>query len=70
MCLNFCKKVLKIEQANEDATYMLANLLLMRNETEGAMDVFIKLLEKDPTNFKILANLIDLLRRAGQLQKA
>lgn len=42
----------------------------MRNETEGAMDVFIKLLEKDPTNFKILANLIDLLRRAGQLQKA
>lgn len=69
-CEQFCKKILKVEAANEDATYMLANLKLMKEETEGAMNSYIGLLEKNANNYNILANLIELLRKAGRIQEA
>jgi tetratricopeptide repeat protein 21B len=47
---------------------MMANLMLMKDQTEAAMQTYISLLEKEPDNFNILANLIELLRRAGKLE--
>lgn len=49
---------------------MLANLKLMKEETDGAMKSYIQLLEKNPNNYNILANLIELLRKAGRIQES
>jgi tetratricopeptide repeat protein 21B len=76
-CTQMCKRVLKLDPRNEDATYMLANLMLMKEQGEGtvsptegsqgAIKTYIDLLEKEPDNFNILANLIELLKRAGKI---
>jgi cytochrome c-type biogenesis protein CcmH/NrfG len=58
---------LKLEPANEESTYMLANLMLIQDQAEGAISTYIELLDKSPDNFNILANLIELLRRAGKI---
>jgi hypothetical protein len=39
--VQFCNKVLKVEQQNEDATYMMANIMLMKEQTDGAMQSYI-----------------------------
>jgi cytochrome c-type biogenesis protein CcmH/NrfG len=50
--------MLRIDPSNEEATYMLANLMLMRDQTDGAIQTYIQLLDKEPDNFNMLANLI------------
>jgi tetratricopeptide (TPR) repeat protein len=60
---------LKIEASNEEATYILANLMLMKGQTEGAISTYMALLEKEPNNFNILANLIELMKRAGNISE-
>lgn len=66
-CEQFCRKILKIDASNEDATYMVANLRLMKEETDLAMKSYIDLLDQNPNNYNILANLIELLRKAGRI---
>lgn len=49
---------------------MQANLMLMREQSDGAIYTYIQLLQAEPDNFNVLANLIELLRRAGRLEEA
>lgn len=42
--------------------------MLIREQSDGAISTYIELLDKSPDNFNILANLIELLRRAGKIQ--
>jgi Tfp pilus assembly protein PilF len=65
-CTQYCNKVLQIDKSNEEATYMKANLLLMGEHTEKAIQTYQNLLDKEPDNYSILANLTELLRRAGR----
>jgi tetratricopeptide repeat protein 21B len=46
---------------------MLANLMLMKDQTDGAIQSYFRLLDKEPDNFKVLSNLIILLNRAGKI---
>jgi tetratricopeptide repeat protein 21B len=46
---------------------MLANLMLMNSQSESAIQTYMKLLEKSPDQFDALAQLIELLRRAGRV---
>lgn len=46
---------------------MQANLMLMNEQTEGAIETYIQLLEQTPDNFNTLSQLIELLRRAGRI---
>jgi len=46
---------------------MSANLLLMKNETDKAIKTYQDYLNNSPDNFNVLANLIELLRRAGKI---
>jgi len=66
-CSSYCNKLLKIDPSNEQATFMFANLMLMKDQTEGAIQTYIQLLEKTPDNFNTLSQLIELMRRAGRL---
>ena len=66
-CSQFCNRLLKIDPSNEQATFMYANLMLMKDQTEGAINTYVQLLEKEPDNFNTLSQLIELLRRAGRV---
>ena len=46
---------------------MYANLMLMKDQTEEAINTYIQLLDKEPDNFNTLSQLIELLRRAGRI---
>ena len=54
-CSNFCNRLLKIDPSNEQATFMYANLMLMEAKTEGAINTYIQLLNKEPANFQTLS---------------
>lgn len=66
-CTAYCHRLLKIDPSNDNASYMLANLMLMREKPDEAINIYMQLLEKKPDNFNALAQLIELLRRAGRL---
>jgi tetratricopeptide repeat protein 21B len=67
-CTQYCQKTLKVDPKNSQATYMLANLMLMNSQSESAIQTYMKLLEKSPDQFDALAQLIELLRRAGRVK--
>lgn len=48
---------------------MIANMQLVKGQTDQAINTYKQLLEKTPDNFNTLAQLIELLRRAGRLKE-
>lgn len=67
-CASYCQRLLKIDPSNEQATFMFANLMLVKNQHEDAIRTYSQLLDKDPDNFNTLSQLIELLRRAGRIK--
>ena len=49
-CQQYCQQILKLDKSNEEATYLLANLLLMQEKNQEAQIIYISLLEKEPDN--------------------
>lgn len=43
--------------------------MLLKEQTQEAINIFIQLLEKEPANFSALGQLIKLLRQAGRLEE-
>lgn len=54
-CISFCHRLLKVDASNDNASYMLANLMLMRDKPEDAISIYMQLLDKKPDNFNALA---------------
>ncbi|XP_003447380.1 tetratricopeptide repeat protein 21B [Oreochromis niloticus] len=69
-CQEQCSVILKNDQFNEDATLMLADIMLRKENKEKAVFHFQQLLERTPDNYHILSRLIELMRRAGKLEDA
>ena len=67
---NQCVTLMRIDPGNQDASMMLADLMLQKSEWEAAIYHFQQLLEKTPAHFRALVKLLQLLRRAGRLQEA
>jgi len=65
-----CVTLMKIDPTNQDASMILADLMLQKNEWEAAIYHFQQLLEKSPTHFRAMAKHFELLRRAGRLKEA
>ena len=61
---------MRADDSSEDASLMLANIMLQKNEWEAAIYHFERKLEEAPAMFKTLAKLLQLLRRAGRLAEA
>ena len=40
-CTAYCHRLLKIDASNENASYMLANLMLMREKPEDAINIYM-----------------------------
>jgi tetratricopeptide repeat protein 21B len=68
-CESYCNKALGIDKSNEEATYMKAKLMLLSEKSDNAIKSYIDLLEKEPDNFNILAQLIELLRKLGRISE-
>jgi tetratricopeptide repeat protein 21B len=69
-CQQRCVALTRIDPHNEQASMMLAELMFQRNDMGMAIHYYEKLLEVNPANFDALANVILLVRRAGELPKA
>ena len=69
-CQHQCMTLMRVDESNEEATMMLADLMFHKNEYDRATLHYRQLLEKKPDNFPALAKLIRLLRNAGCLGDA
>ena len=69
-CIYYCKQLLKINPSDEETCFMLSNLMLLKGDTENALNTFKALLEQKPDNYKALAQLITLFRKAGKTKDA
>jgi len=53
--MSYLNKILKQDPSNEQATFMIANLQLVKGQTDQAISTYKQLLEKAPDNFNTLA---------------
>ncbi|KAJ0406797.1 hypothetical protein ATCC90586_000850 [Pythium insidiosum] len=66
-CQVRCTTLLRLNPAHEEAAIMLADIMLQKEDYEGAIYHFQQLLESKPDNFAALSRFIVMLRRAGKL---
>ncbi|XP_038145708.1 tetratricopeptide repeat protein 21B [Cyprinodon tularosa] len=69
LCQEQCSEILKNDNFNEDATLMMADIHFRKQEYDWALSNFTQLLTHKPDNYPTLSHLINLLRRAGKLEK-
>jgi len=67
---NHCNNMLRINPSHEGASVMLAELMLQKQESEKAVFYLKQLLDNKADNYRILSQLIQLVRRAGNLEEA
>ncbi|XP_053283448.1 tetratricopeptide repeat protein 21B-like [Pleuronectes platessa] len=68
-CQAQCCLILKNDQFNVDATMMMADTMLRKQDYEQAVSQCQKLVKGKPDNYQSLSCLIDVLRRAGKLEE-
>ena len=69
-CEQQCNALLRINPACEDAIMILADLSFRRNRFEDAAHHFSQLLDKDPSNYAVMVQYVQLLKRSGSLSEA
>lgn len=62
-----CEILLKINPKNDQASFILAEIMLKSNQYEKAIEQFKKILTEKPNNYPVLAKLIDFFRRNNKL---
>lgn len=67
-CRGQCILLLNKDKENDDAMIMLADLCFSRNDYENSLKYYKQLLTNKPDNYEVLAKLVDLLRRSGNLE--
>ncbi|KAJ3200458.1 Tetratricopeptide repeat protein 21B [Dinochytrium kinnereticum] len=67
---NQCSALLRLDPNSEDATLMIADIMFRKNSFSSAIFHFRQLLEKNPTNYKALRQLVEMMKRAGKLDEA
>lgn len=69
-CEQQCIALIKKDPSNDSASMLMAEILVMRGNMDGAIRHFEDILIKNPNHYSSLVRLIDLKRRVGQLEKA
>ncbi|CAD5116982.1 DgyrCDS5817 [Dimorphilus gyrociliatus] len=67
-CQHLCMSLLKKDEETDAATIMMADVMFRKKDYEQATYHFKQLLSNRPDNFEALERLVDLMRRAGQLE--
>jgi len=65
-----CSLLLRLELATDEATMLLADIMLRKNSYSSAIFHFKYLLEKNPTHYVAFAQLLHMMRRCGKLDEA
>jgi tetratricopeptide repeat protein 21B len=65
---HFCHAMLRNDPSNEEATNMIAELLLQQNQVDQAITHYSNLIKNKPDNYMTLARLLQLFRRAGRVE--
>ena len=69
-CQHMCKSLLKIDRENDQATMMIAQIALRKNELETATLHFKQALERHPCHYDMLGQFVDVCRRRGTIADA
>lgn len=69
-CQHMCKCILKLDNDNERAMMMVAQIALHKNDLETASLHFRQALQRQPCNFDALYQFIDVCRRRGAIGQA
>lgn len=69
-CQYNCELLLKINPKNDQASFILTEIMLNSNQYEKAIEQFKKILSDKPGNYPVLAKLIVFFRRNNELDKA
>ncbi|KAJ1446031.1 hypothetical protein M885DRAFT_452913 [Pelagophyceae sp. CCMP2097] len=68
-CESVCLSLTRVEAQHDEANMLLADVLFLRQEFDGATLKLRRVLEASPNNYGALAKLVGLLRRAGKLDE-
>ena len=63
------QQITRLDAEHETANLMLAELMFLRDDADGAVFHFRELLTKNPKHTTALAQLAKLLHRAGRLEE-
>jgi len=69
-CHTQCVTIMRVDEQNEQAAMMLADLMFQRNEFKVSIYHYKQLLERSPGNCAALGKLVTLLFRSGELEAA
>lgn len=69
-CETRALQALKINPSDNQASYILSEILLQNDESSKALSQFQKILEEHPDNYSILAKLIEFFKKTGKLEEA
>ncbi|XP_017846384.1 tetratricopeptide repeat protein 21B-like [Drosophila busckii] len=70
MCRDTCFEILQIDNNNEAASVIMADLSFRKMEFENAAYHFSQLLLSQPCNWAALARLIEVMRRSGTINES
>lgn len=62
--------LLRLELATDEATMLLADIMLKKNSYSSAIFHYKYLLEKNPTHYVAFSRLLNMMRRCGKLDEA
>ncbi|KAJ3172779.1 Tetratricopeptide repeat protein 21B [Irineochytrium annulatum] len=65
-----CAEILRLDAGCEEATMMIADIMFKKNSYTSAVFHFRQLLEKNPTQYEALRQLIEMMRKGGKLEEA
>ncbi|KAI1290321.1 Tetratricopeptide repeat protein 21B [Halotydeus destructor] len=63
----YTNSIVKFAPDDNTSVLMLADVMLRKNDMEGAMEQYSQIMEKKPTSFVALARYIEVARRTGKL---
>lgn len=69
-CQYNCEILLKINPKNDQASFLLTEIMLNSNQYDKAIEQFKRILTDKPNNYPVLAKLIVFFRRNNELDKA
>ncbi|KAI9140851.1 hypothetical protein BKA69DRAFT_1125403 [Paraphysoderma sedebokerense] len=64
-----CSVILQMNPGDETAALMIGDIMYKRKQHQQAAFHYRTLLEKNPCNFKVMVNCIEMLRRCGKLNE-
>ncbi|XP_048030804.1 tetratricopeptide repeat protein 21A isoform X1 [Megalobrama amblycephala] len=64
-----CVKILQLHQNHTAASMLMADTLFWKNQKGEAVEIYARIMERNPDNFHAMAKFLHILRRMGKLDE-